>query len=207
METPTRKLHPLVLTASVAVIVLAITGVAAFTGLLPGIRSAPSDVQAPAPAVEAQQPAPAGEVPTTNPARKHVAKARNPMQVAVTQPEKVVEVKPACANCGVIESVREVEVKGAGTGVGAVAGGVIGAVVGHQLGGGNAKTLLSVVGAAGGAYAGNEVEKKERATKHWEVAVHLEDGRTQVVSLPEQPSWRVGDRVRIINGTLEPISG
>jgi uncharacterized protein YcfJ len=42
---------------------------------------------------------------------------------------------------------------------GTVLGGVAGGVLGHQIGGGKGKTLATVAGAAGGAYAGNQVQK------------------------------------------------
>ena len=121
-------------------------------------------------------------------------------------PAAAAEAKPACADCGVVEGVREVGVKGNGTGLGAVAGGVAGALVGHELGGGNARTLMGVVGAVGGALAGNEVEKRARATKQWQVTVRLEDGRTQVVTLAQHPPWRAGDRVRLAGGAIEPAA-
>jgi uncharacterized protein YcfJ len=43
----------------------------------------------------------------------------------------------------------------AGTAIGAVAGGV----VGSQIGGGSGRTLATIAGAAGGGYAGNQVQK------------------------------------------------
>lgn len=43
-----------------------------------------------------------------------------------------------------------------GTGIGALVGGV----VGHQIGGGSGKTLATVAGAAGGGYAGNQIQQK-----------------------------------------------
>lgn len=193
-----KKLHPLVATASVAVIVLAGVGVAAFSGLLPGSKGASEPSTAPA-------AAPAAKAPEAKPARKPVRHAAAPKRAEpAAKPTQVAEAKPACADCGVIEGVREVEVKGKGTGLGAVAGGVAGALVGHELGGGNAKTLMGVVGAVGGAVAGNEVEKRARATKQWEVTVRLEDGSTRVVTLAQQPPLRAGDRVRLAGNVIEP---
>ncbi len=43
-----------------------------------------------------------------------------------------------------------------GTGIGALVGGVLG----HQVGGGNGKTLATVVGAGAGGYAGNKIQEK-----------------------------------------------
>lgn len=51
---------------------------------------------------------------------------------------------------------------------GAVAGGLVGALAGHMVGGGKGKTLATVAGAAGGAFAGHEIQKKhqeDNATK------------------------------------------
>ena len=53
----------------------------------------------------------------------------------------------ACNNCGTITNIKTVQVKGEGTGVGAVAGGVLGGVLGHQVGGGRGKDVATVAGA------------------------------------------------------------
>ncbi len=65
-----------------------------------------------------------------------------------------------CAECGVVESVREVDAKGLGSGLGAVGGGVLGGLLGNQVGAGRGKDVMTVVGVVGGAVAGNEVEKR-----------------------------------------------
>jgi outer membrane lipoprotein SlyB len=104
---------------------------------------------------------------------------------------------------GMVESVRQVEDKGQANGVGAVGGGVAGAVLGHQLDHGN--KLVTVLGAAGGALLGNQIEKTARATKHWELTVRYDDGSTQVFNSPDQPFWHQGDRVRYYEGKLQPV--
>lgn len=45
---------------------------------------------------------------------------------------------------------------------GAVVGGLIGAIAGHQVGGGKGKQLATVGGAAAGAFAGHEIQKKHQ---------------------------------------------
>ncbi len=52
---------------------------------------------------------------------------------------------------------------------GAVVGGLVGALAGHQVGGGKGKTLATIAGAAGGAYAGHEIQKH-----------HQENNRTRM---------------------------
>lgn len=196
---PKRRLHPLVATASVAVIVLAGVGIAAFTGLLPTSRGST------APAGQTTAPATKPVAPNQEAARS-VAAHRAAREEPAHRRVQVAEARPRCADCGVVESVHVVEVKGKGTGLGAVAGGVAGALLGNQMGNGNGRTVMTLVGAAGGALAGNQVEKSVRTTKHWDVDVRLETGATRVVSLATEPAWRPGDHVRLVNGALQPMN-
>jgi outer membrane lipoprotein SlyB len=111
-------------------------------------------------------------------------------------------VAAVCANCGVVESVNTVEVNGKGSFLGKIAGGVVGAVVGSQVGSGRGTTAAEVVGAVGGAVAGNEIEKRVKKTTHFDVAVRLQGGGAQTISYPNQPPFKVGDKVRVENGVL-----
>jgi outer membrane lipoprotein SlyB len=107
-----------------------------------------------------------------------------------------------CANCGVVEAVNVIEVKGEGNYLGMIAGGLAGALLGHQVGGGSGKQIATVAGAAGGAFAGNEVEKRMKTKKHFEVITRLENGGTQATPFETDPGYKVGDKVRVENGTL-----
>ena len=189
------RLHPLLATAAVGVIVLCVVAAAAVTGILPGSRAQKAGEQgvAPAPASTAAKPASAAPAPQH---RTQVAAAPQTAQSAPT--------KPHCTNCGVVQEVKEINVKGDGSGLGAVAGGVVGAVVGNQFGHGTGNTVMTVAGAAGGALAGNEIEKQAKAHKRFDVAVLMGDGTMKTVSMDTQPTWRSGDRVRVANGKLEP---
>lgn len=62
-----------------------------------------------------------------------------------------------CVNCGVVEAINLVEVKGTGSYLGMIAGGVAGALLGSQVGQGRGTTAAQVAGAAGGAFAGSDV--------------------------------------------------
>ena len=135
--------------------------------------------------------------PDYRPAQQVQAPAPTPAPAPAIAPKRV------CSDCGVVESMREVEKKGEGTGLGAVAGGVGGLIVGHQVGGGAGKKIATVLGAAGGAYAGHQLEKNARSTKSYEVGVRMEDGGYRTVEMPSQPTWRSGDRVRLVNGALQ----
>lgn len=227
MEAPKRTIHPLLAAAAVSLIVFSAVGVAAITGLIPSSKgtakeetpmaalqpAAPAPAAAPALAAE-PQPAPA-------PVKKHVAKVRKPVKHTQTayaetpalapppppmaQAPQPVEVKPAVQPglLGTVESVREVEQQGEAKGVGAIGGGIAGAVLGHNIGDHN--KLVTVLGAAGGALLGNHIEKQARATKHWEMTVRFDDGTTQTVTSETAPFWHQGDRVRLLDGKLQPV--
>ncbi len=109
-----------------------------------------------------------------------------------------------CRDCGVIESVNEIEKIGEGSGLGAVAGGVVGAIAGKQLGGGRGRNVMSVVGAVGGAIAGHQIEKNVRKVKSYDITIRFEDGSSRTLSQATPPAWRAGDRVRLVDGSIQP---
>ncbi|TAK90381.1 MAG: glycine zipper 2TM domain-containing protein [Burkholderiaceae bacterium] len=120
--------------------------------------------------------------------------------------EKSVQAPP-CLECGVISAITPIKVKGEGTGTGAVVGGLTGALVGNQFGSGNGRTAMTVVGAAGGAYAGNEIEKNAKSHIVYHISVKMEDGTTRTLSQSQSPPFAVGDRVRVVNGALQRHQG
>jgi outer membrane lipoprotein SlyB len=114
-------------------------------------------------------------------------------------------VAAGCSNCGTVESVRLVERKGAGTGVGAVAGGVAGALLGNQVGGGSGRTVMTIAGGAGGAYAGHEIEKNVNKTSAYQIRVRMPDGTLRTLHQREVPTVNSGDRVRVNNGAITEV--
>jgi outer membrane lipoprotein SlyB len=125
---------------------------------------------------------------------KPVAKAAKP----AAEPVRVAAV---CSYCGVIESVEAVQRKGQGTGVGVVAGGVLGAAMGNQVGHGNGRAAMTVLGAVGGGLAGNEVEKRARAETVFQVKVRLDDGSVRTIEQATAP--KVGARVELHGNSLK----
>jgi outer membrane lipoprotein SlyB len=105
-----------------------------------------------------------------------------------------------CADCGRVQSIRYVEQKGQGTGLGAISGAVVGGVIGHQIGSGRGNTVATVAGAAGGAYVGNEVEKNRRTSSQWEVTLKLDSGTTRTFVYSSKPAVNEGDRVKLVDG-------
>jgi outer membrane lipoprotein SlyB len=208
METPQKNsIHPLAAGAAVAVIIAAAVGVAAMTGHLPGSNAE----NAPAPQIAAAPP-PVAAVPSESAehraareqgAREEAARERaRHQQLAEASQLQRAQAQPHCANCGVVEAVHAVQQKGQGGAVGMVGGGVAGALVGSQIGHGGGKTIAELAGAAGGAFLGNEIQKKVTTTTHYEVVVRLENGSSQTVSYAAQPAFAVGSRVRMENGAL-----
>lgn len=180
METIATRSRPSALMniAAIAVIIASLVAVAAVTGVIPSAYSQKQD------ALQTQDKNKEAGQPGVQSERARAA------QMA------------ACAQCGVVETIRAVEVKGQASGVGAVAGGVAGAVVGSQFGHGNGRTALGVLGAAGGAYAGHEIEKNVRKSTGWRVSVRMDDGSMRTLSQSAQPAFAVGDKVKVVNGAL-----
>lgn len=191
METQARKSpHTLFWIAGIAVTLFSAAGIAAIMGWIPTSTGGSGETigQAKPPAAQAKPAA----------ANAYKAPAQPPAQVATNAPARA-----RCAECGVIESVREIDTKGAGSGVGAVGGAVVGGLLGHQIGGGSGQDIATVVGAVGGAVAGNEVEKRVKSTKSYEITVRFEDGSSRVMQESALPSWRTGDRVKVVNGVIQ----
>jgi outer membrane lipoprotein SlyB len=211
MESNTARLNPLLTVAAISVTVLSAVGVAALTGMIPASKGQENALQLP---TEVAKPIePAITHPVAKPAvRKPVVRkvTPQPAEPAVyrefSEVPRVVEApkpQPPVGQLAVVESVREVKEPGDAKGLGAIAGGVLGGVVGNKLGKG--KGLVTILGAAGGAFAGHQVEKRARADKRWEIAVRLDDGSQRTLSSDVQPAWHAGDRVRLVNDKLQPV--
>ncbi|HEY8609327.1 MAG TPA: glycine zipper 2TM domain-containing protein [Noviherbaspirillum sp.] len=222
------RIHPLVAGASISVMLVSLTGIAAMTGLLPNSHStdAPASSQlASAVGAAAAASSPAALVEATPKAQVHTPQVQAELQETPAEPKKAAPrqaqaketparrtsyAEPArvasapivCHSCGRVESVQAIKQQAQGSGVGMVAGAVLGGVLGNQVGGGNGRKLATVAGAVGGGYAGNEIEKHTRATTTYQVHVRMEDGASRTFSYQQQPGWGIGDRVRVVNGQL-----
>lgn len=146
------------------------------------------------PQVPARRTAPHRAVPSTAPS---YANSSGTQSAPSTQTAAV------CARCGVVESVHEVTVKGKGTGLGAVAGGVLGGALGNQMGRGNGRAAMTVLGAIGGGLAGNEVEKRTRAEKFYDVTVKMDDGSVRTIR--QKTALAAGSRVTIDNNVIHLV--
>lgn len=198
--------HPMIITAAAAVTLFSATGIAALAGWLPhstGTTAAPEALVAPAaPVVSTSQAKPRTRIVTqrTEPESRPVVLSQAP---AVSNPPAAEPVRKICFECGTIDSVRQVERPGETNGVGIGIGAVAGGLLGRQMGGGRGRDAMTVLGAIGGAVAGNQIEKHQRKTTEYQVTVRFEDGSTQTLTQPTEPGWRPGDRVRVVNGSIQ----
>lgn len=241
--------HPIVIAASIAVILLSATGIGAILGWIPtgaskhvepatAVTNLDAKPAAGAPAPVASAVTPAAPVATPAPA-KAPAKVQHKPAVQHTEarnapakaddkptmpappvpgpmasnsstpmppppPAPIAQPKPICNDCGVIEAIRETEKPGEGTGVGAMAGTVVGGMLGNQVGKGNGRDAMTIIGAVGGAIAGHQIEKSTKKTRSHEIVVRFDDGTTRTLSQSSPPSWRAGDRVKVLNGIIVP---
>ena len=156
---------------------------------------------APAPVKKVVKPTPQ---PTPSPAPSFVGVAPAPSPYPAPVPVAVAQI---CGNCGAVESVTPIErtTKPDGPGVGAVAGGVAGAVLGNQVGQGNGRTLATIIGAVGGGFAGNAIEKNVRKETVYHVSVRMEDGSRRTVEVAQPPA--VGSKVTVDGSSIRSNGG
>jgi outer membrane lipoprotein SlyB len=60
-------------------------------------------------------------------------------------------------------------------------GGVVGGVLGNQVGSGSGRGAATVLGAAGGAYAGHEIERHRRRYTAYVMHIRMEDGTRRTI--------------------------
>jgi outer membrane lipoprotein SlyB len=128
-----------------------------------------------------------------------------PAPMAASQPVAPLSAKPLCINCATVTAVTAIQREGPGSGLGVVAGGVLGALVGNQVGGGNGRAAATILGAVGGGWAGNTVEKKIKKETVYQIQLRMEDGRTRM--LEQMTPVAVGEKVTIEGNALRLSDG
>lgn len=93
-------------------------------------------------------------------------------------------VRRSCAHCGVVESIRVVEVRGD-----------LGAD--NQVGRGRGNAVATAVG----AYSGHDAGAKRVA---YRVTVRMEDGSYRTLSQAGPPAVAIGAEVRVVDGVVTP---
>lgn len=173
--------HPVILAAAAAVFSFSLLGIGAFTGLIPSAYSSSSG--------DPQKSRLAG-----NPLFSGQDSLRKPFAPL------------SCVNCGLVDSIRTVQVDGKASGLGAVAGGVPDAVIGNQIGNNHRRDVMTALGGVDGVFAGHPIEKKVNRYTVYRVTVRMDDGSFRTLSQSHEPVVAIGSRVRVSNGALAAIS-
>ena len=165
-HTVPKRMHPLLAVAAFSVTIVSLVGAASILGLLPYSQakgSATPEIIAAAPAMQANQPLTAQVPAPPQPQPRQVVEHRTVVhhtyaparqasrnddrtEVAQAPVQRAPAPAPAPQNSAV------------GIGLGAVVGGLLG----NQVGDGKGRTLATIAGAVGGAYAGNEIAKRNQ---------------------------------------------
>jgi outer membrane lipoprotein SlyB len=164
-------LYPVMLVAAIMLIVFSVVGIATMMGWIPSAVSG------------SEQGMKSGAAPTA--------------KTGASRSRLLASAPANCADCGVIESIRTVQVEGKGSGVGAIGGAVVGGILGNQVGRSNGRTVATVVGAGAGAYAGHEIEKNAKKSVSYQVRVRMNDGSTRTFYEHAQPALAIGQKVRV----------
>ncbi len=112
--------------------------------------------------------------------------------------------KSLCLSCGTVTSVTPIQHDGVGSGTGAMAGGVIGGLLGNQVGGGDGKAIATILGAIGGGFAGNAVERKMKKETVYQIEVRMDDGSLR--SFEQATHASVGAKVVVEGDALRPAN-
>jgi outer membrane lipoprotein SlyB len=121
-----------------------------------------------------------------------------PVQSVRAQNYNVSTARPAT-----IESIRQVvEKKNSSSPLGMIAGGLIGGGLGSLVGGGNGRTAATIIGALGGGYLGNNIEKSQTQVVY-EIGVKYDNGTWGTIRQTASPPFRIGDRVLVTDQGLE----
>ncbi len=106
------------------------------------------------------------------------------------------------ARTGTVESVREVVEQKDASGLGMIAGGLIGGGLGSLVGGGTGRTVATVVGAVGGGYVGNQLEKGQTQVSY-QIGVKYDDGTWATIRQASPTGLRIGDRVVVTDSGIQ----
>ena len=198
-----RSLLPLVVMFGLSTVALATVLVTEHVEgrALPSLNTeAPAAEQTSQPAPPAPQPLVTAPVPPgAGPMANRVAPASTADQPAPGLAGAASAAGPSsgalCAHCGTVEQVTAVTKAQPTSGAGAVAGGVLGGLLGNQFGHGTGRAAMTVLGAVGGGYAGNSVERHLKQVTVYQVRVRLQNGKVRTLEMGTPVA--VGTQVRV----------
>ena len=107
------------------------------------------------------------------------------------------------ATLGTVQKIEVINRGDPNNVAGTVIGGIVGGLIGSQIGGGHGKSVATIAGIAGGAYAGNQIEKRQRASQEsFRVTVRMDTGNYQTVTTDAISDLQAGDRVRVEGNSI-----
>ena len=109
---------------------------------------------------------------------------------------------PGCLDCATVVAERPITVQGRGTGLGAVGGGVAGGLIGNSIGRGRGNIAMTLLGAAGGAMAGNAIEEHARSRTEYQMTIRYPNGRERSFTHTQPWGYQVGQVVRVEHGRV-----
>lgn len=101
---------------------------------------------------------------------------------------------------GRVESVREANIEGTRTPIGAGAGAIVDGVAGGTVGSGRGNVAGTVLGAVLGGLVGAAAEEAVTRQKGVEISIQLDSGRLIAITQAADDAFQVGDLVRTLSG-------
>jgi len=98
-----------------------------------------------------------------------------------------------------VDSIRQVQLEGSQSGIGAGAGGAVGGIAGSQVGHGSGSQVAAVLGAVAGGVAGNVLENKATSKNALEITVRLDSGEMRAIVQEADQPFTPGQRVRLLS--------
>lgn len=99
-----------------------------------------------------------------------------------------------------VESIRDIQIEGTKTPIGAGAGAIIGGVAGGNRGGNVASAIGSVVGSVVGGLVGAAAEEGITRQAGFEITVKFDDGKMIAIAQGADEKFNAGERVRVVTG-------
>jgi outer membrane lipoprotein SlyB len=111
---------------------------------------------------------------------------------------------PNASRIGTVESIRQTTRPPGPPGMGPFVGGLAGLGLGSLVGDGTGRAAAQIVGALGGAYAGERIQNSYTVPAY-DIAVRYPNGETQTIHQSTPPALQIGDKVRVT--TIEDVRG
>ncbi len=198
MDHRNRLIAPLLVAAAISVVTFASIGVAAITGHLSITQLSPNPF---AGLIGVSKSSPAGSAPALpTPKAKSKALARGRPDggnkpIDFRPGTRVAASKTKCEDCGVVDSIRAKEIE---------KGGIIVAGLKDSR---SAEGSKSASGRSTGlTYAAlNGSGSETRITVNFVVTLRMEDGTVRTIYENQRPPFSIGERVRLIDGSVVPL--